>query len=443
MAKGKQRLTIEGEAKGFEQAAQKVKKTEEAIEGLDKAAAAQNRNLETTAVALGDVNEGQEAASASAGDYAASLAMVSPRLGGITTQLYALFKIIGNVATQQLSLTKLWRGGSTAVRNYASTLKLLGVGGVAYLGISQLIGAITKLRDEMKEGEKAAKAYQAAQTAMATAVNEATDAIAAQQALKVGKEMGPARPLTFAEKESVRATQEAAPEDIRGAMAPILGVLGGAKGFGPAPGPMTGRELEDLARLGWAPEEGAPRDVSARAAQRFLARQEDNRRILEQSQRQGREAQRERAATEVMHPEFEGTANLDAMLGEISARYGVDPEQLRALVLQELPKEAKAGHIKSMGERIQPPRAKRLPTRIEPEPEAVSSLGTPYYGPENKVATPELVAAMHELSMALKGNLKGGAGQTNNYINSRFYHPGADSSRRATTNGQSVLRGWE
>lgn len=323
MPEDKLKYTVE--VAGAEKSASQLKKVDEAKQSVAKRTATQT-------AAVTDATKAQDGLNASEGDYIALLTVSSPLLGRVVDATVKGVKILSSLAKQEISVTSLAKKMSGAVGAAGNAIKLLGASGVAVAGLALLWKAISSVREEARLAAEAVKALIDRQTELAQQSAAAARAISAERDATSKRR----KPFTFAQEEAVRLTREAAPADIREKLGPILGALGGAKGFGPAPGEFLGTELEALARLGFQPEAEAPQRFNVAKARALLERRQESRAIIEERRRIQRATQTRRAAAQALGPGAEGRGDLAAIVSPIAEQLGIDPQRLQELVVGEV-----------------------------------------------------------------------------------------------------------
>jgi len=270
--------------------------------------------IEATATAQDKLNVSTER-------YVSILSRIHPALGAMASVTVNTVKVAGDLANQQIRLRDVTDLAASALRRSADAIKLLGAGAIAYLGISKLIEVIRLMREEAARAREQVEALTAANTKLGQQSAEAAEQVAAGR-----DQAGRRRPMTAGQLESIAQTLAAAPEAARDKLGPILQALGGAAGFGPAAGAMTGRELEMLARLGFEPSPGASMERETGRARRFLDRRADDVGAIEDRDREQRTMRGRAALDEVLQRGTgpRGFANLRALTDEIAREYALD-----------------------------------------------------------------------------------------------------------------------
>ena len=310
-----QELRMRAKFEGGDQAAGELKKVDEAQKKVGKTTSAQTKAVKQATTAQKKLNAGTS-------DYAELLSRVHPALGAMFMSAVQGGKILSDLANQKLSLTSITKKMGSAILGAGNAIKLLGATGVAVVGLTILWKVIAKVRRETQRAHEAIQKMIVAQTEWAEkSIHDAQAVAAARDEASQRR-----RPFSFAQQESVRATLDAAPEDVRERLKSITRALGGAVGFGRAPGEFRGTDLEMLARLGWQPEPEAPQWSNVASAQTFLTRRQDDAAVIETRRREERAALRQRAVQEAVGEGWAGRPNLRALITEKAAGLGLDGE---------------------------------------------------------------------------------------------------------------------
>ncbi len=181
MAEGTQKLTIEAEAKGFEQTAKKIESVSDETQKLTDATQRQAKDTEAA-------TDAQKKHTASEGDFLGLLREIHPALGIFAESLLRGIKITSDLASEQINLNTILGQASDAIKTNKKALDLLAATGAVVAGITAVVNAIRSVAEE-------ARSATAAIYAMAQAQNEVLAARAATasevERLGAGRAEGP------------------------------------------------------------------------------------------------------------------------------------------------------------------------------------------------------------------------------------------------------------
>ncbi len=326
MGKGESKATIKVGTEGTDQASKNLHQVQDAQDGLTTKSKEAVKPTEKLIEAQGKLN-------AAEGDYIFLLSRISPALGGMVDAALKGGKVLTDLGSQKINLTAITKKLTSSVGGAAKGIKLLGATGLAIGGLTALYKAINKVREESARAAAAIKALIDRNTELAQQSQDAAQAITASRDVGARDHR---LPFTFAQQESVRLTREAAPQDIREKLDPILAAVGGAQGFGPTPGEFTGAELESLARLGFQPLPEYPIDTNTRIGRRFLESRQEAIAVIEQRRKDARETQTARAAQEAISQGDAGRGNLRTIVEGLAGDLGLDPDELMEISVAEL-----------------------------------------------------------------------------------------------------------
>ena len=140
MARGQSKLTAEVEVKGAKEGARALGEVDGAQKRVVETGEKGVKTAATATVA-------QEKLNASTEDYTSLLGRISPVLGGFVDGMVKGAKVAGDFATQQISLRGVLGHATTAIRNNARALKLIGAGGAVVAAISLIVRSVQAMKE--------------------------------------------------------------------------------------------------------------------------------------------------------------------------------------------------------------------------------------------------------------------------------------------------------
>jgi hypothetical protein len=209
------RLNIE--ARGGDQAADSVKKVDEAQKGLtDKTKAAVKPTQE--------LDEATRKAAATEETYTSILGRVHPALGALADGMVKGTRIAGDLATKQIHLGQAFRSATGAIRANWNAIKLFLAGGAVIAAIAAIGAAVRKMKEEYEAATAAIKAHR---DALNELKNEQQELQAQIEAVSDASRRGPFDAET-ARQVAQRAERVRAkiPSIDTGALAQVSGLLG-------------------------------------------------------------------------------------------------------------------------------------------------------------------------------------------------------------------------